>query len=221
MTLTPLFSIADALPDVFSSALMQLVETVQPSIVQVRNGGRGAGTGIIWHEDGRIITNHHVIAGNKSKVHVQLPDGRALEAQVVDSDSMLDLALLQVTADKLVALPIGDSARLRVGELVFAIGNPWGRRGVVTAGIVSGLGTVHFQRSDRTAQYIKSDVRLAPGNSGGPLLDAQGTVVGVNAMIFGGDLSVAIPSNVVTEWIADLEKRKETKEEERALERSA
>jgi serine protease Do len=145
-----------------------------------------------------------------------------LDAQVIDSDSTLDLALLKVTASGLKAIPTGDSSKLRVGELVFAIGHPWGRRGVVTAGIVSSLATVRFHRSERTAEYIKSDVRLAPGNSGGPLLDAQGTVVGVNAMIFGGDLSVAIPSNVVSTWIAGLSDRLNgSGKNERPLERSA
>ena len=229
MTITSLFSTTNALPDAFSAALMQIVDTVQPSIVQVRNSGRGAGTGIIWHPGDvvaglapAIITNHHVVASEKSKIHVQLTDGRVLDAQVIDSDSTLDLALLKVTASGLKAIPTGDSSKLRVGELVFAIGHPWGRRGVVTAGIVSNLGTVRFYRSERTAQYIKSDVRLAPGNSGGPLLDAQGTVIGVNAMIFGGDLSVAIPSNVVSTWIAGLSDRLNgSGKNERPLERSA
>jgi serine protease Do len=87
-----------------------------------------------------------------------------------------------------------------VGDLVFAVGNPWGQRGVVTAGIVSGLGELERQRGEERASYIRSDVRLAPGNSGGPLLSAHGEVIGINAMIFGGDLSVAIPSHVALAW---------------------
>jgi S1-C subfamily serine protease len=114
------------------------------------------------------------------------------------------VALLNVPADNLTAIPVADSAKLRVGELVFAIGNPWGQRGVVTAGIVSALSKVKIRNSDRQLEYIKSDVRLAPGNSGGPLLNAQGHVIGINAMIMGGDLSVAIPSTVVSTWIAQL-----------------
>jgi serine protease Do len=96
---------------------------------------------------------------------------------------------------------------LRVGELVFAVGHPWGQRWSLTAGIVSTVGTVRLARN-LTTQYIKSDVQLAPGNSGGPLLNAAGEVVGVNAMIFGGDLSVSIPSNVVKQWLAELPKRR-------------
>jgi serine protease Do len=190
--------------DVFSSDLGQIIERIQPSVVQVRRGDRGAGTGVIWHEDGSIITNHHVVANAGTNLQVELQDGRVLNAYVVDSDPTLDVAMLKVTADNLKAAPAGDSSKLRVGELVFAIGNPWGQRGVVTAGIVSVLGKVKVRNSNRTREYIASDVRLAPGNSGGPLLNAQGKVVGINAMIMGGDLSVAIPSNVVNAWAAQL-----------------
>ncbi|MBV9230632.1 MAG: trypsin-like peptidase domain-containing protein, partial [Chloroflexi bacterium] len=105
--------------------------------------------------------------------------------------------------DNLKALPVGDSSKLRVGEWVFAIGHPWGQRWAVTAGIVSGISSVKLA-DNLTTQYIKSDVLLAPGNSGGPLLDADGNVVGINAMIFGGDLSVSIPSNVVSGWLKSL-----------------
>jgi len=190
--------------DVFSSDLGQIIERIQPSVVQVRRGDRGAGTGVIWHEDGSIITNHHVVANAGTNLQVELQDGRVLNAYVVDSDPTLDVAMLKVTADNLKAAPAGDSSKLRVGELVFAIGNPWGQRGVVTAGIVSVLGKVKVRNSNRTREYIASDVRLAPGNSGGPLLNAQGQVVGINAMIMGGDLSVTIPSNVVNAWAAQL-----------------
>lgn len=197
------------LPDMFSAALTQLFEDVQPGIVQVRAEGRGGGTGIIWHEDGRIITNHHVVAREGAKIEVLLSDGRMLPAQVLHRNPRLDLALLKVNGEKLKKLPAGDSAKLRVGEWVFAIGHPWGQRWVVTAGIVSSISSVKFN-DGFTTQYIKSDVDLAPGNSGGPLLNADGAVVGINAMIFGGDLSVAIPSNVVSTWLAELPGRRVT-----------
>src|SRR5713101_1827133 len=190
--------------DTFSSGLAEMIEQAQASVVQVRRGDRGAGTGVIWQAKGGIITNHHVIAHAGSKILVELRDGRTLEAQIVDSDPTLDVALLNVPADNLIAIPSADSSKLRVGELVFAIGNPWGQRGVVTAGIVSALSKVKMRNSNRQLEYIKSDVRLAPGNSGGPLLNAQGHVIGINAMIMGGDLSVAIPSNVVSNWVAQI-----------------
>jgi serine protease Do len=191
------------LPDVFSSALIEMFNTVQPSIVQVGIQGRGGGTGVIWNTDGRIITNAHVVANEQAKIYVHLTDGRTLEAKVLHRDPRLDLAMLKVNGDNLKALPIGDSSRLRIGEWVFAIGHPWGQRWALTAGIVSSLSSVKVA-DDLTTRYIKSDVGLAPGNSGGPLLDAEGKVVGINAMIFGGDLSVAIPSDIVSTWLAGL-----------------
>lgn len=195
------------LPDVFSSALTQMFHTTQPSIVQVRTQGRGAGTGVVWYQDGRIITNNHVVPDDRAHVQVLLADNRTLDARVLARNPRLDLTLLKVDANDLQPLHANDSAKLRVGEWVFAIGHPWGQRWVLTAGIFSKM-SVAKTRDGQTLQYIQSDVRLAPGNSGGPLLDADGKVVGINAMIFGGDLSVAIPSNVVTTWLASLPKRR-------------
>jgi serine protease Do len=191
------------LPDIFSAELVEIFKTVQPGIVQVGIEGRGGGTGIIWSKDGRVITNAHVVANEKARVYVHLVDGRTLEARVLQRNPKLDLAVLKVNADNLTALAAGDSTRLRVGEWVFAVGHPWGQRWALTAGIVSSLSSVKVDE-DLTTRYIKSDVGLAPGNSGGPLLDAAGKVVGINAMIFGGDLSVAIPSDVLSTWLAGL-----------------
>ncbi len=203
-------SLSSLLPDAFSHALMQIVNKAQPSIVQVRNGGRGTGTGIIWSTDGYIITNHHVVPSDKTTIQVHLADNRVLDAKVIDRHPKQDLAVLRITADNLQAASAGDSAKLRVGEWVFAIGNPWGQRGVVTAGIVSGISSTMDKDDGSPRWYIKSDVRLAPGNSGGPLLDAEGKVVGVNSMIFGGDLSIAIPSNVVSSWLEGMPRRRVT-----------
>ena len=213
-TITPSAK-SSPLPDVFSHALMQLVERVQPSIVQVFNEGRGAGTGIIWDaddHDGYIITNHHVVPEGSTAIKVHLVDGQLLEAKVVDRHAKLDLAMLSIQAEHLQSVTVGDSASLRVGEWVFAVGNPWGQRGVVTAGIVSSVSAPKQPagKNEIDLRYIKSDVILAPGNSGGPLLDADGKVVGVNAMVFGGDLAVSIPSNVVSTWIAALPRRRVT-----------
>jgi len=191
-------------PDSFSYSLEEILEKAQASVIQVRGGGSGAGAGFVWHEKGAIITNQHVVAHAHTGLEVELRDGRLLEANVVDSDPNLDLALLNVPADKLPALPIGDSSKLRVGDLVFAIGHPWGQRGVVTAGIVNALSKGRLYHGDEQLEYIKSDVQLAPGNSGGPLLNAQGYVVGINTMITRGDLSIAIPSNVLSKWAIQL-----------------
>jgi serine protease Do len=188
------------LPDAVSPVIGDLIDRVRPSVVQIRSGGRGTGTGVIWRSNGAILTNDHVVAHANGQIEVLLADGRALQATVGARNADLDLALLEAPADDLPAAAVGDSARLRVGELVFAVGHPWGQPWVVTAGIVSGLGEVPVRGGERRAQYVRSDVRLAPGNSGGPLLNARGDVVGINAMIFGGDLAVAIPSHVASEW---------------------
>jgi len=186
-----------------SDASAEMIETARPNVVVIQNGGRGVGAGIIWRADGGILTNHHVVAHNReADIQVHLYDGRTLRAKVSGTHPALDLAMLRVEGEDLPAALVGDSTTLRVGELVFAIGHPLGNLGFVTSGIVSGWGTVKIGGDGSTARYIKSNVRLAPGNSGGPLLNAQGEVIGVNSMILGGDLAVAIPSEVATKWLA-------------------
>lgn len=182
-----------------SATLAGLAKQWIPSVVQVGSSGRGAGAGIVWGADGEILTNYHVVARARG-LTVQMADGEQHEARLVASEPSLDLALLRVPASGLPAVTVGASGELRVGALVFAIGHPWGQRNVVTAGIVSGLGAMATSDGERAA--IRSSVRLAPGNSGGPLLDARGHVVGINSMIFGGDLSIAIPSDAAAEWVS-------------------
>lgn len=190
-----------------SDASAEILAKASSGVVEVRSRGRGAGAGIIWDVAGRIMTNHHVVVGTGGRPQVVLTDGRRFETKLIAENAALDLALLEVEGRDLPALAIGDSSKLRVGELVFALGHPWGQKGVVTAGIVSGLGTITGVRSGRSADYIRSDVSLAPGNSGGPLLNARGEVVGINSMIFGGDLSVAVPSSVALDWLSHAGKR--------------
>jgi serine protease Do len=207
MTQTPSFSTQSSfpLPDVFTAELTSLFTEARASIVQVHNERRGGGTGVVWQEDGRILTNHHVVPDDQDSIHVRFPDGRNLKAHVLQRNPQLDLAVLKMqnSGEKFQTLPLGDSTKLRVGEWVFAIGHPWGQRWVVTAGIVSAISTITLRPAGKM-QYIKSDVRLAPGNSGGPLLNADGHVIGINAMIFGGDLSVSIPIHSVKNWLARL-----------------
>lgn len=195
---------AGRLPDATGAALADLVAQVKDSVVMVHSGRQGSGSGIVWRADGIIMTNHHVVA-NRSDATVLLNDDRELPARVIARDPVLDLAALKVDATNLPVAQIGASQHVRVGELVLAVGNPWGRRGVVTAGIVSALGEIEVSWRRSMAEYIRSDVRLAPGNSGGPLLDARGGVIGINAMIFGGDLGVAIPSHIASQFLAVAE----------------
>lgn len=191
---------AAARPAVVAAA-SHIIGRARLGVAQVRSGGRGSGTGVVWRQ-GVILTNDHVIAHARGPVQVQLADGRIFETRIGERSPELDLAVLQVDAADLPVVTVGDSRRLRVGEIVFAIGHPWGQPWVVTAGIVSALGEMPVRGGQRSALYIRSDVRLQPGNSGGPLLNARGEVIGINAMVFGGDLSVAIPSHVAVAWAA-------------------
>lgn len=158
--------------------------------VRGRGGAGGAvGAGVVWHPDGLILTNAHVAAGD---VTVVLADGGARRARLVARDVRRDLAALVVDATDLPAARIGDSGALRVGELVLAVGNPLGVVRALSAGLVHAVGP----------RAIHADLRLAPGNSGGPLADAQGHVVGLNAMIVGG-LAVAVPSREARQFVRE------------------
>jgi serine protease Do len=195
-------------PSAISAASAEMIGGAHESVVRVRSRGRGAGAGVIWDAEGLVLTNHHVVAGGRrgSGVQVVLHDGRTFDAEVVKRGRDLDLALLRIeeAPGDLPAAPVGDSGTLRVGQLVYAIGHPWGRLGAVTAGIVSGVDVVRGPGGK--ARYVQSDVALAPGNSGGPLLNARGEVVGINAMIF-GRLALSIPSNAASAWLAGARER--------------
>jgi serine protease Do len=181
----------------FTGAIGELVDRVLPSLVVVRGRRFGAGSGIVWSSEGLILTNNHVV-GRHSPV-VVLQDDREYESRLVARDPDVDLALLSIEATGLTPLKAAASAP-RVGEMVFAFGHPWGQRNTVTRGIVSALISAQ-SRGGAQVPIVRSDVPLAPGNSGGPLVDARGEVVGINAMIVGGDQSVAIAASVVTEFL--------------------
>jgi serine protease Do len=164
-----------------------------PRVVEVRSGERGAGSGVIWGSDGLIVTNAHVVRA--PNMEVVLADGATLPATVAARDDAHDLAALRVAATGLPTAALGDSDSLRVGQVVLAMGNPLGLTRALTMGIVHALGT-----GDR-GRWIQADIRLAPGNSGGPLVDAEGKVIGINSMIAGG-LALAVPSSLVTRFLA-------------------
>ncbi len=189
-----------------SSAVLagaRMIADAQRSVVQVRSGGRGIGAGVIWRPDGLVLTNYHVVAGGRLSVTVALHDGRTFDAEMVKGSRSLDLALLRLNGDalELPAAPVGDSDALRVGELVYAIGHPWGSVGAVSVGIIGGVGELRGPGQGSSARYVRSDVTMAPGNSGGPLLNARGKVAAINAMIF-GRMALSIPSNAAGAWIA-------------------
>lgn len=175
----------------------EVAERLRRSTVQIECGSRrpGGGSGVIWRPDGLVVTNAHVAAGPQATV--QLWDGSRVPATVTAADPQRDLAALKLEARELPAATIGDSDRLRVGELVLAVGNPLGFIGALSAGVVHAIGPLPGV-SART--WVQADVRLAPGNSGGPLADASGRVIGINTMVAGG-LGLAVPSNAVTDFL--------------------
>ena len=144
----------------------EILDRVRPGIVRVHSRGPAGAGGIVWRPDA-VVTNHHVVGDATRALRVVCSDGRAHAARVLDASRRLDLALLDVQGADLIPAPIGRSARLRVGELVFAVGHPWGEPWVVTAGVVSGLGALPVPGRTGEGSYIRSDVRLAPGTRGG------------------------------------------------------
>src|SRR5216684_3780644 len=174
----------------------EIAEKLRRSTVLIYAGARGNGSGVIWSAHGAIITNAHV--ARASQIRVQLWDGREFDAALVSRDTRRDLAELRITAANLPSAAAADSSQVRPGELAIAIGNPLGFVGALTTGVVHAVGPLRRWGSE---PWVQADVRLAPGNSGGPLADARGRVIGINTMV-AGSLALAVPSNAVTNFLA-------------------
>jgi serine protease Do len=200
---------AEAL-DAYSNAVMAVAERVTPSVANLRvmrrgRGGdlpAGAGSGVALTHDGFLLTSAHVVSGTGKRGRATFADGREERFEVVGRDPLSDLAVLRTQGDGLTPAELGDAERLRVGQLVVAIGNPQGFAGSVTAGVVSALGRSLPARSRRAARIIdnviQTDAALNPGNSGGALADSRGRVVGINTAVAGVGLGLAVPINEAT-----------------------
>jgi len=178
------------------SGFGEIAEHLRRSTVLIHAGSRGNGSGVIWTSDGIIVTNAHV--ARRSALRVQLWDGRELPAEIMSRDPRRDLALLHINGEDLPAARPADSSQVRPGELAIAIGNPMGFVGALTTGVIHAVGPLRRLGSQ---SWVQASVRLAPGNSGGPLADAQGRVIGINTMV-AGRLALAVPSNAVCQFSA-------------------
>jgi len=175
--------------------LGEIAERVRRFTVLVEPGRRGNGSGVVWSSDSTIITNAHVARGPQARI--TLWDGREFNGKVVSRDSQLDLAAIKIRASGLTAATPADSSQIRPGEVALAVGNPLGFLGALTMGVVHCVGPL---RAIGTRPWVQADIRLAPGNSGGPLADAHGRVIGISTMV-AGRLALAIPSDDVSRFL--------------------
>jgi len=199
--------------DAYSRAVVSVAERLAPSVVSLRvmrrsRGGQlpaGAGSAVALTPDGFLVTSAHVVGRSDSRGRATFADGREERFEVVGRDPLSDLALLRTSGEPLVPAELGEAERLRVGQLVIAIGNPHGLGGSVTAGVVSALGRSLPTGSRRAGRIIdnviQTDAALNPGNSGGALADSRGRVVGINTAVAGVGLGLAVPMGEATQRV--------------------
>lgn len=192
----------------FNDELADVLAETRLSLVQVRNGREGYGAGTVWHSDGLILTNAHVVRNDRPKV--VLPDGRVFPSRVLAYNRNLDLAALSIEAHGLKSIPLGASRTLRPGEWVTALGHPWGVEGASTAGVVIGVGSWWPEMPRSGQDWLVVSLHLRPGHSGGPLVDSHGRLIGINTMMTGPDVGVAVPVHIAKTFLNQaLEAKKE------------
>ena len=195
--------------DAFSRAVVGVADKLRPAVVNLRvgKGARsGSGSGVLFTPDGFLLTNHHVVQGH-DKVRVRLSDGTEMGGTVVGNDPWTDLAVVQADGDAFPFATFGDSAKLKVGQLAVAIGSPLGFESTVTAGVVSALGrTLRSVSGHLVDNVIQTDAALNPGNSGGPLVDSHGRVVGINTAVIqpAQGICFAVPINTAKTILPQL-----------------
>ena len=203
--------------DAYSRAVISVVDKVGPAVVQIQRNasraltvqnmqGQGLGSGVIITPDGFILTNNHVVEGAQS-LEVRMISGESFPAEIIGTDPATDLAVIRVLANGLPYAELGNSEKIRVGQLVIAIGNPYGFQSTVSTGVVSALGrTMRNTEGKLIDQVIQISVPLNPGNSGGPLVDSRGKVIGINtAMIaMAQGIGLAVPSNTASWVVSEL-----------------
>lgn len=180
-------------------SLSNLVEKVRPSLVRIHSKSRGFGAGTIWLAEGLIVTNAHVIAGNR--VRVLMADGSENDADVLAVSRKLDLAALMVDRRDLRAIEIGSSSEMKAGSIVVAMGFPWGASDGATMGVLIGMNQAWSPGSNRARELMAASLHLRPGHSGGPMVNAAGQLIGINTMMNGPNVGVAIPVDEARRWL--------------------
>lgn len=191
----------------FSTGMASVGERVLPAVVQIRNGRHGAGTGTIWHRDGLLVTNAHVVMSRRvsqSSLTVQLADGREFTPRLVGVDAERDLAVLRIDAHDLPTIELGSSQQLQPGQMVFAFGFPWGVAGGATSGVVIGVGAHLGDLVSTQNEWVAASLHLRPGHSGGPMVDAAGRLIGINTLMNGPDVGVAVPVDVAKRFVKEV-----------------
>ena len=183
-------------------------DRVLSSLAQINSGHRSVGAGAIWHSDGLILTNAHVVLGRHGQVAdtlaVTLRDGREFPARLVAYDIQRDLAALRIDAHGLTSVEVGNSRHLRPGDFVMSLGFPWGAKGGATTGVIIGSGTDLPELGNGHHEWIAASLHLRPGHSGGPMVDSRGRVIGINTLMNGPEVGIAIPAHVAEEFLRGI-----------------